>query len=114
VKFDASVKITGSASGRGIDFRQNDAGEWEAWIPQSLGTKLVVLNLKTMVTEEIEIGVLSPPPGGSSVTRRGGIAGDWFFTNNDAGVVMVNVKTHEVKAGPPAGKVARVLAVSRH
>jgi hypothetical protein len=114
VAFDATAKIAGSASGRGVDFRQNDAGEWEAWIPQSLGTKLVVLNLKTVEQKEIEIGVLSPPPGGSSVTRRGGIAGDWFFTNNDAGIVMVDVKTHEVKAGPPAGNVTRVLALTRH
>ena len=67
-----------------------------------------------MAQKEIEIGTLSPPPGGSSVTRRGGIAGDWFFTNNDKGIVMVDAKTHEVVQGPTAGNVTRVLALTKH
>lgn len=114
VTFDAEATITGAASGRGTDFRKNEAGEWEAWIPQSTGTKLVVMNLKSMEQTEIEIGTLSPPAGASSVTRRGGLAGDWFFTNNDAGAVMVNVTTKEVVQGPAAGNVTRILAVDKH
>jgi hypothetical protein len=111
-KFDATVTITGNASGRGTDFRQNASGEWEAWIPQSTGTKLVRLNLKTLAMVEIEIGTLSPPPGASSATRRGSIAGSWYFTNNDAGLVMVNLDTMEiVTAPPPAGTIVRVTAV---
>lgn len=110
-KFDATVTITGNASGRGTDFRHNDSGEWEAWIPQSMGTKLVRLNLKTLDMVEIEIGTLSPPPGASSATRRGSIAGPWFFTNNDAGLVMVHMDTMQiVTAPPPAGTIVRVTA----
>lgn len=110
-KFDATVTITGNASGRGTDFRQNDKGEWEAWIPQSTGTKLVRLNLKTLAMEEIEIGTLSPPPGGSSATRRGWIAGSWFFTNNDAGLVMVHMDSMKIVTAPaPAGTIVRVTA----
>ena len=107
--FDATVTITGNASGRGTDFRVNDSGEWEAWIPQSNGTKLVVLNLKKSTTEEIEIGAITLPAGESA--RRGAIAGDWFYTYADSGLVLVNVKTRAVVAAPkPAGNIARVSA----
>ena len=60
---------------------------------------------------EIEIGALSPPAGATSATRRGWIAGPWFFTNNDAGIVVVNMDTAAiVTAPPPQGAVARVVA----
>ncbi len=109
VAFDATATITGAASVRGTSFRENAKGEVEAWIPQSTGTKLVVLNLKTMEQTEIEIGKLSPPPGSTSVTRRGEIAGDWFYTNSDNALVMVNVNTRAtLTAAPPAGAIQRV------
>lgn len=109
VAFDATATITGAASVRGTSFRENEKGEVEAWIPQSTGTKLVVLNLKTLEQAEIEIGKLSPPPGSTSVTRRGEIAGDWFYTNSDAALVMVNVTTKAiVSAALPAGAIQRV------
>ena len=112
--FDATVTITGNASGRGTDFRQNGEGAWEAWIPQSQGTKLVVLNLASFEATEIEIGALSPAPGESHFTRRGGIGGDWFFTISDEGIVMVHLDTHEVVTAPaPAGVVQRVNGLTK-
>ena len=109
IAFDATATITGAASVRGTSFRENAKGEIEAWIPQSTGTKLVVLNLKTMDKTEIEVGKLSPPPGSTSVTRRGEIAGDWFYTNSDTALVMVNVNTKAIlSAALPAGTIQRV------
>ncbi|MBM4358408.1 MAG: hypothetical protein FJ096_09900 [Deltaproteobacteria bacterium] len=106
-KFDATVTIAGNASGRGTDFRKNDAGEWEAWIPQSAGSKLVVLNLATKATKEIEVGPITLSGGESA--RRGALAGDWFFTYSDAGIVLVDVKTEKVTTLPKlAGSVSRV------
>jgi hypothetical protein len=109
VAFDATATITGGASVRGTSFHENAKGEVEAWIPQSTGTKLVVLNLKTLEQTEIEIGKLSPPPGSTSVTRRGEVAGDWFYTNSDTALVMVNVTTRAIVSAPlPAGAIQRV------
>lgn len=109
IAFDATATIPGGASVRGTSFHENAMGEAEAWIPQSTGTKLVVLNLVTMAQAEIEIGALSPPPGASSVTRRGEVAGGWYYTNNDSGIVMVNVETRAVVQGPqPAGVIQRI------
>jgi hypothetical protein len=69
------------------------------------------LDLKTLQTAEIEIGTLSPPPGSTSVTRRGSIAGAWFFTNNDAGIMMVNMDTMQIVTAPqPSGTIARIVA----
>lgn len=109
VAFDATATIMGGASVRGTSFRENDKGEVEAWIPQSTGTKLVVLNLKTLDQAEIEIGKLSPAPGSTSVTRRGEIAGNWFYTNSDTALVMVNVTTKAILSAPlPGGAIQRV------
>ena len=67
------------------------------------------MNLKKSTTEEIEIGAITLPAGESA--RRGAIAGDWFYTYADSGLVLVNVKTRAVVAAPkPAGNIARVSA----
>jgi hypothetical protein len=109
MKFDTIVKVNGTASVRGTSFSTNEMGQEEAWIPQSTGTKLVVLNLVTNQLSEIEIGTLSPPAGATSVTRRGEVAGNWFYTNNDSGLVMVNVKTKAIVTAPqPTGTIQRV------
>ena len=109
IKFDATATIKGAASVRGTSFLDNAQGEVEAWIPESTGPKLVVLNLKTLAQTEIEIGTLSPPPGSTSVTRRGEIAGDWYYTNSDTALVMVNVKTKAVvQTALPSGSIQRV------
>lgn len=109
IKFDATATIKGAASVRGTSFVDNALGEVEAWIPESTGTKLVILNLKTLVQTEIEIGTLSPPPGSTSVTRRGEIAGDWYYTNSDTALVMVNVKTKAVvQTALPSGAIQRI------
>ncbi len=109
VAFDATATIAGGASVRGTSFHENTKGEVEAWIPQSTGTKLVVLNLKTLEQAELEIGKLSPPAGSTSVTRRGEIAGDWFYTSSDSALVMVNVTTKAIVSAPlPAGTIQRI------
>jgi hypothetical protein len=109
IKFDATATIKGGASVRGTSFVENALGEVEAWIPESTGTKLVILNLKTLAQTEIEIGKLSPPPGSTSVTRRGEIAGDWYYTNSDTSLVMVNVKTRAVvQTALPSGSIQRI------
>jgi hypothetical protein len=113
-KFDATLSISGSASGRGTDFRLDANGEWEAWIPQSAGTKVIVANLTTLHMSEVEIGAFSAPSGSAHPTRRGALAGDWYFTHSDAGIVAVNVHTYVPTVIPAViGDVGRVAATVR-
>lgn len=108
--FDTTVTVDGGPSARGTEFRQNDSGTWEAWIPQTAGTKIAVVNLATSEVELVEIGVFTAPQGEAS--RRAAIGGNWLFTHNDQGVVMVNLATKEVIQGPALdGVVSRVAFV---
>ncbi|MEZ4450856.1 MAG: hypothetical protein R3B09_15355 [Nannocystaceae bacterium] len=110
MQFDGVVDVPGGPNATGTDFRMRGDGTWEAWLPENTGTKVAVVDLSTYaLAEEIEIGVLSPPMGSTSVSRRGIIGGQWFFTYNDAGIVFVDLNTHEVTQGPaPAAPIQRV------
>lgn len=108
--FDGVVDVPGSPNATGTDFRERDDGVWEAWLPENQGTGLAVIDLSSYtMTEEIEIGPLSPAAGSTSASRRGIIGGHWFFTYNDDGIVIVDLDTHEVTQGPaPSAPVQRV------
>jgi hypothetical protein len=99
--FDAVVDVPGTPYANGTDFHERGDGVWEAWLPQNDGTAIAVLDLSTYeMTEEIEIGPLSPPAGSTSASRRGIIGGHWYFTYNDDGIIVVDLDTHEVTQGP--------------
>ena len=110
IEFDAVVTLDGEPSARGTQFREDRGGKWEAWIPQTAGTGLAVVNLETLAVEMIEIGPLTKPEGARHFSRRAVIGGDWLFTYNDLGAVMVNLDTRVVTQGPAIpGSVARIV-----
>ncbi len=113
IDFDASLTIDGEPSARGTQFRMNRGGQWEAWIPQTAGNAVAVLNLETYGVEMIEVGTLTKPEGARHFSRRAMLGGDWLFTYNDAGVVMINLETREVTQGPAiTGSVSRIVFAS--
>lgn len=112
ISFDHMVTVGGQPSARGTVFHHNSDGAWDAWIPQTAGTKVAVLNLSTLEIEEIEIGILTPPEGAGHASRRSVIGGQWFFTYSDAGIVIIDLETRAVTRGPATqGQVSRVVFV---
>lgn len=111
--FDATVTIEGAPNARGTEFRQNSAGQWEAWIPLTAAPSLAVLNLSTMDVELLEIGVLTKPEGASHFGRRAALGEEWLATYNDDGAVFINLETRDVVQGPAIpGLVSRVMFTS--
>ena len=62
IAFDATVAIDKTPSQRGTDFHQNAQGHWEAWIPQSAGTQLAIVDLVTLATTTVEITPVGDTP----------------------------------------------------
>lgn len=111
--FDATVTLSGSPSSRGTEFRQNAAGQWEAWLPQNAGTQVSIVNLATLQVDTVEIGVVTAPPGGGHFNRRGIFGGSHFFTWSDAGIVMIDADTHEVtQFAASVGEISRLEYVN--
>jgi hypothetical protein len=114
IAFDATLTIDKTPSQRGTALYQNAQGHWEAWIPQSAGTQLVIVDLVTQAKSTVEIGPLSPPAGATSATRRGAIAGSWYATHNDAGMVLVDLASRQVAQVPwSKGVVQRIIGWSQ-
>jgi hypothetical protein len=109
--FDATLTLSGSPSDRGTEFRQTDDGGWEAWMPQNDGSKVIVVDLDSLETEEIEIGTLTPPAGSEHTARRSALGTDYFFNANDQGIVMVDLETHELTQGSTVDAVARIVSL---
>lgn len=108
--FDATLTLSGHPSDRGTEFRQTEAG-WQAWMPQNDGSKVIVVDLDSLATNEIEIGTLTPPPDAGHAARRSAIGTNYYFNANDQGIVMVDLDTHEVRQGPTIDPVARIIPV---
>lgn len=109
--FDGTVTVTGHPSARGTQFTQAEDGAWEAWIPQTGGTSVAVVNLSTLDVELVDIGTITAPEEGH-FERRSALGGGYFWTVNDKGVVRVDVQTREVLEGPALDAlVARILWV---
>ncbi|MDH5674816.1 MAG: FixH family protein [Myxococcales bacterium] len=69
-------------------------------VPQTGGTKVWILNMAMIgminampdhARTEVEVGALTAPEGASHFNRRGVVAGHYFFTMSDAGIVPVNL-----------------------
>jgi outer membrane protein assembly factor BamB len=108
LNFDHTLTLSGSPSDRGTEFRQTEAG-WEAWMPQNDGTKVIVVDLDSLATEELEIGTLTPPAGAGHFARRSALGTNYFFNANDQGVVMVDLETRELTQGSAVDAVARIV-----
>ena len=105
---DWSVHLGSGASARGTHFRKTSGDEWEAWIPQSSGTQVGILNLDTRMMRRIEVGVLTAPPGAAHFSRRAAFVPGAFVTPADSGLMFVDVDTLQVTQGPTVpGVVAR-------
>lgn len=92
-RFDWTATVGGGPSAGGTHFHRRTDGVWEAWIPQTGGTELAVLDLKTRKSEMIAIGRLTTPASARHFSRRGAMGAAAFYTYNDAGIVRVDVDT---------------------
>ena len=114
IAFDATVTVDGKPSARGTVFAQNAQEQWEAWIPQTEGTKVAILNLTTLEIAYAEIGTLTEPAGASHFSRRAGLVDGKFLSYNDDGTVLVDMTTREVTLGAALGTLpSRVVGVSQ-
>ncbi|MEM9275193.1 MAG: hypothetical protein AAGA80_19850 [Cyanobacteria bacterium P01_F01_bin.143] len=113
-EFDAEVTIGGGVAVNGTEFYL-DGEDWEAWIPQTEGDNVAVLNLSSNEVEYIEVGNLTVPEGARHFSRRGEIDDDYFFTYNDEGAVRVDLDTFEVSGAVPlGGSISRMAVVETH
>ncbi len=110
-EFDREVTIGGGVSVNGTEFYQ-DGNDWEAWIPQTSGDNVAVLNLSTNKVDYIDVGDLTVPEGARHFSRIGEIDSDYFFTYSDEGGKRIDLDTHEVSdAIPLDGQISRMAVV---
>ena len=110
-EFDSEVTIGGDVSVNGTEFYQ-DGEDWEAWIPQTEGDNVAILNLSTNEVELVDVGDLTAPEGARHFSRRGEIDSDYFFTYADEGAVRIDLDTSEVSESIDlGGTVSRMVVV---
>ena len=110
-EFDAEVTIGGGVSVSGTEFYQ-DGNDWEAWIPQTSGDNVAVLNLSTNEVDYIDVGDLTIPEGARHFSRIGEIDEDHFFTYSDEGGKRIDLDTYEVSdAISLGGQISRMAVV---
>ncbi|MDJ0746296.1 MAG: hypothetical protein QNJ32_23435 [Xenococcaceae cyanobacterium MO_167.B27] len=109
-EFDREVTIGGGVSINGTEFYQ-DGNDWEAWIPQTSGDNIAVLNLSTNEVDYIDVGNLTVPEGARHFSRLGEIDSDYFFTYSDEGGTRIDLDTYEVSETIPLGGVISRMAV---
>ena len=110
-EFDDEVTIGGEVSVNGTEFYQ-DGSDWEAWIPQTSGDNVAVLNLTTNEVEYIDVGDLTAPEEARHFSRIGDINDDYYFTYSDEGGTRIDLDTHEVSETIPlGGQVSRMAIV---
>ena len=113
-EFDAEVTIGGGVSYSGTEFYQ-DGNDWEAWIAQTEGDNVAVLDLSTNDIEYIPVGDLTVPEGARHFSRIGEIDEDFFFTYSDEGAKRIDLDTYEVSDGfKLPGQVSRMAVVDTY
>ncbi|MGB3641921.1 MAG: hypothetical protein WBA39_30740 [Rivularia sp. (in: cyanobacteria)] len=113
-EFDAEVTIGGGVSYSGTEFYQ-DGNDWEAWIAQTEGDNVAVLDLSTNDIEYIPVGDLTVPEGARHFSRIGEIDEDFFFTYSDEGAKRIDLDTYEVSDGfTLPGQVSRMAVVDTY
>jgi YVTN family beta-propeller protein len=98
--FDQVVDVAGVPSPRGTQFQQVGEG-WQAWIPQTEGDKLVILDVASLAVSEVTIGTLTMPAGElpGQFMRHSAVNKRFFYTYDDAGVVLVSMEDLSVLRG---------------
>ncbi|GEM_PF-4754777 len=110
-EFDAEVTIGGQVSVNGTEFYQ-DGSDWEAWIPQTEGDNVAVLDLSTNEVDYIPVGNLTIPEGVRHFSRIGEIDEDYFFTYSDEGGKRIDLDTYEVSGEfELPGRISRMAVV---
>ena len=110
-EFDGEVTIGGGVSVNGTEFYQ-DGSDWEAWIPQTEGDNVAVLDLSTNQVDYIDVGNLTVPESARHFSRIGEIDEDYFFTYSDEGGKRIDLDTYEVSGGfELRGQVSRMAVV---
>ena len=110
-EFDYEVTIGGGVSVNGTEFYL-DGNDWEAWIPQTSGDNVAVLNLSTNEVEYIDVGDLTIPEGARHFSRISEIDDDYFFTYSDEGGRRIDLDTYEVSdAISLGGEISRMAVV---
>lgn len=121
VAFDRVVDFGGAPSPDGTGFRQNEQGDWEAWVPQSSGSFAAVIALSRSASKhgdgeddgefgDLELIDIGQPAVGAGGNRVGALGGDWYMTSSDEGIVLVSAPSHEVVHGPTLDAVVRAIA----
>ena len=110
-EFDATVTIGGGVSVNGTEFYR-DGTDWEAWIPQTEGDNIAVLNLSTNEVELVAVGDLTIPEGASHFSRIGETDSEHFYTYSDEGAVRIDLDSSEVSDSISlGGSVSRMAVV---
>lgn len=109
---DWTASVGGEASARGTHFRQVTGGRWEAWIPQTEGLDVAILDIDTRQQTTVSVGPLTAPDGASHFSRRGAMGTAAFYTHNDDGIVRISFETRTVSAATPVdGNISRMAFV---
>ena len=110
-EFDAEVTIGGGVAVNGTEFNL-DGEDWEAWIPQTEGDSVAVLNLSTNEVEYIDVGNLTASEGAKHFSRLGDIDSDYFYTYSDDGGVRIDLNSSQVSEPIPlGGDISRMAVV---
>lgn len=110
--FSYALDVDGSPSARGTHFHTIGSKHY-AWIPQTKGEHVAVVDLQKKTIQRIQVGPLTVPPKARHFSRRGALGVDAFYTYNDTGFVRIDLKTHAVTPieGSLEGTVGRLLFV---
>lgn len=109
--FDAEVTVGGGVAVNGTEFYL-DGEDWEAWIPQTEGDNVAVLNLGTNEIEYVDVGNLTVPEGARHFSRRGEIDSEYFYTYSDEGGIRIDLDSFATsEAIPLGGNIARMAVV---
>lgn len=111
IDFDHRLTLGGSPSARGTHFRE--LGEtWQAWVPQTAGTAVSIIDFETQSIENVEVGTLTPPEGARHFSRRGALGRAHFYTYSDDAIVAIDLEDHSVQdLGAPRGVMSRMAFV---
>lgn len=108
--YDFTVDVDGSPSARGTQFRK-EGDFWQAWIPQTAGSNVAVVNLKSKEVKLVAVGKVTKPEGAGHFSRQGTMGKHAFYTHSDDGLVKVDFTTLTMKkvAGSIQGTISRII-----
>ena len=93
--FDFTLKIGGEPSAKGTQFRQT-SDHWQAWVPQTGGSDVAVVNLATRAVTLVEIGASAMPGGALHLTRKSALGRAALYTHAAQRVLKIDYQTFKV------------------